>query len=75
MRLEKLSSTEIEIVSNIAAKIFDNLDPSESIKLTSRQAFILGMLHGREHALNEIGIFDDEDDDSKLYEQIKKNRE
>lgn len=71
MSTKKLTSLEITKVSQYAAKLFDSFDSDEAKRLSSKEAFILGMLHGRQHAFDEIGLFDDEDDDSKIYEFLK----
>lgn len=73
--LQKLSDGEIALISELADNLFDSLvkDDEGVKKLTAKQAFILGMLHGREHALGELGIFDNEDeDDSAVYDFIEK---
>ena len=72
MSLEKLTKKEIEVMTEIAGKLFD-----EHIKTGDRNAFIRGFLFGRIHTLDEIGLFDTLEDnqdaaDDKAYEFAKK---
>jgi hypothetical protein len=70
----KMTKLEIESSSERAAKLFDKFTIETRTKITIKQSFILGYLHGREQALDEVGIFDDEDDDSKIYEILKSDK-
>jgi hypothetical protein len=72
--IKKMTKLEIEIQSERAAKLFDTFTKDTTDKLNIKQAFILGLLHGREIAFDEIGLFDDDDDDSKIYEYLKNDK-
>lgn len=69
--IEKMTRPEIESTSTEAVNLFNGFSADTKDNLTVKQAFILGFLHGREKALDEMGIYDDEDDDSKIYNYIK----
>lgn len=66
-----MTRLEIESTSEKASKLFDTFTEDTRNNINTKQAFILGFLHGREIALDEMGIFDNEDDDSKIYEFLK----
>jgi hypothetical protein len=71
--ITKLTKLEIEVKAEKAAILFDTFTEDTLKNLTPKQAFILGYLHGTENAFDEIGMFDDIDDDSKIYEFLKDN--
>jgi hypothetical protein len=69
----KMTKLEIESMSEKASKLFDTFTKETRVNINIKQAFILGYLHGREQSLDEMGIFDDDDDDSKIYKFIMQN--
>jgi hypothetical protein len=73
--IKNMTSVEIENFSLIADKLFDTFGIDTKVNLKVKEAFILGFLHGREHTLDEMGIFDDLEDDSKIYDFILNNED
>lgn len=57
-----MSIEEIEDMSNFAGELFDQLNLKG---ISIRDAFILGFLRGREFTLEQLGIFEDDDDDNE----------
>lgn len=46
-------------------EVFDGVYPSY-------QLFLLGFLHGRQHTLQDIGIFEEPHDEDKIYDALRK---
>lgn len=70
--IKKMNKLEIEVNAKKAAEIYDTFTKSTK-KNIAKEAFILGFLHGIEKAYNEIGMFDDPDDISGVYDFLEKN--
>jgi hypothetical protein len=71
--ITKFTQLEIEIKSERAALLYDTFTKDTLKNITPKQAFILGYLHGSEKSYDEFGMFDDIDDDSKIYEFLQNN--
>jgi hypothetical protein len=72
--ITKLLDREIVDNSERAAKLYDTFTEETKANI-DKKSFILGFLHGREKGFADIGMFDDEDDDSKIYDFIDSNPE
>lgn len=71
--ITKLLDLEIKTISELADKLFDTFTDDTKKNITTKQAFILGFLHGREKLMDEMGLFDDMDDDSNIYAFLERN--
>jgi hypothetical protein len=71
--ITKMLQLEIEVKSEEAAKLYDTFTKDTKDNIIPKEAFILGFLHGQEKLMNDMGLFDDEDDDAKIYDFIKSN--
>lgn len=73
--ITKMLQLEVETKAEEAAKLFDEftLETMLNLAKNAKQAFILGYLHGQEKLMDDMGMFDDIDDDSKIYEFLQNN--
>lgn len=71
--ITKFTKIEIEVKAEKAAKLFDSFNIETKTELSLKEIFILGYIHGAEKSYDELGIFDDIDDDSKIYEFLQNN--
>lgn len=54
-----MSDAELEDMSRFAGWLFDQL---KSKDFSTRDAFILGFIRGREFTLEQLGVYDDDED-------------
>lgn len=69
--LKKMTKLEIEVTSEKASKLYDSFSVQIKDGMDAKMAFILGYLHGRENARDEMGIYESDDDDSRIYEFLQ----